>query len=503
MSSQYSTPIGLIFVFNLIIGPGSLTLPAVVQETGWLLSAIFIATMAFLSYITFTFVIETITITNSITQLRKLQMMKSVTRVLKLCKDVMPQVSSTNYDRLSNASTDSYNSDNEVPIFDNPVLPTSSSLMDFPPESVELLSLDNRIELGEMVAVLLPPFAKVMFFFSISGYLFGDLSIYYKAIGQSLVDFTCDHKSNNNFANKSDLCWENSSYTKHEIYLSYLVLYILIIGPFTFFNAQKTKYLQVVGFFMRVIAIIAMVVLATIRLISPTQKHGYTPAENFIAMPQLIGASIYAFMCHHSIPSVISPIKNKNKILLKVAANFLLVYTLYMCLCMTGVFAFPKVDELYTINFTPSQDTGLFYKLIDSILILFPVLTISISFPVITITLRNNIQVMFLPSDAHWIWKRIVIPLFSLITPVLLAAFVSRLEVLVSIVAVYAGTGIQYATPALLVMAARAEIPQQVAAIKNDYCSPFKSKYWPLCILIWTVICVIVLTISLIGKEFQ
>jgi len=73
----------------------------------------------------------------------------------------------------------------------------------------------------------------------------------------------------------------------------------------------------------------------------------------------------------------------------------------------------------------------------------------------------------------------------------------------VSIVAVYAGTGIQYATPALLVMAARAEIPQQVAAIKNDYCSPFKSKYWPLCILIWTVICVIVLTISLISKEFQ
>jgi len=41
-----------------------------------------------------------------------------------------------------------------------------------------------------MVTVLLPPFAKVFFFFSISGYLFGDLSIYYKAIGQSLVDFT-------------------------------------------------------------------------------------------------------------------------------------------------------------------------------------------------------------------------------------------------------------------------------------------------------------------------
>lgn len=41
-----------------------------------------------------------------------------------------------------------------------------------------------------MVSVLLPPFAKVIFFFSLIGYLFGDLSIYYKAIGQSLVDFT-------------------------------------------------------------------------------------------------------------------------------------------------------------------------------------------------------------------------------------------------------------------------------------------------------------------------
>jgi len=48
INQSYSPQIGLIFVFNLIIGPGSLTLPAVVQETGWLLSGIFIATMAFL-----------------------------------------------------------------------------------------------------------------------------------------------------------------------------------------------------------------------------------------------------------------------------------------------------------------------------------------------------------------------------------------------------------------------------------------------------------------------
>lgn len=139
-----------------------------------------------------------------------------------------------------------------------------------------------------------------------------------------------------------------------------------------------------------------MTILATLRLISPTEEHGNPPAVHFIAVPQLIGASIYAFMCHHSIPSVISPIKNKNKILLKLAGNFLFIYTLYMFLSMTGIFAFPNVKDLYTINFIPSQDSGLTYTLIDSMLVLFPVLTISISFPVIAITLRNNLQVSIL-----------------------------------------------------------------------------------------------------------
>lgn len=39
---------------------------------------------------------------------------------------MMPQVASVNYDRASTASTDSFNSDDEVPIFDNPDLPKSS-----------------------------------------------------------------------------------------------------------------------------------------------------------------------------------------------------------------------------------------------------------------------------------------------------------------------------------------------------------------------------------------
>lgn len=38
----------------------------------------------------------------------------------------MPKVVPINYDRVSNSSSDSFNTDDEAPIFDNPTLPTSS-----------------------------------------------------------------------------------------------------------------------------------------------------------------------------------------------------------------------------------------------------------------------------------------------------------------------------------------------------------------------------------------
>lgn len=41
------------------------------------------------------------------------------------------------------------------------------------------------------------------------------------------------------------------------------------------------------------------------------------------------------------------------------------------------------------------------------------------------------VQVLILPNNAHWMWKKIILPLFTLITPVLLAIFVKDLDDLV------------------------------------------------------------------------
>ena len=62
---QYSPLTGLIYIFNLIVGTGALTLPAAFHDAGWLLSSVIVIMLAFMSYLTGTFVIESMAVANA------------------------------------------------------------------------------------------------------------------------------------------------------------------------------------------------------------------------------------------------------------------------------------------------------------------------------------------------------------------------------------------------------------------------------------------------------
>lgn len=68
--------IGLVFIFNLIVGTGALTLPAVFAKAGWCLGLILIIVLAFISYMTVTFVIESMACANAVIHWRRLQFLK-------------------------------------------------------------------------------------------------------------------------------------------------------------------------------------------------------------------------------------------------------------------------------------------------------------------------------------------------------------------------------------------------------------------------------------------
>ncbi|CAL9692763.1 unnamed protein product [Knipowitschia caucasica] len=61
----YSAFVGLIYMFNLIVGTGALTMPKAFAMAGWAVSLALITFLGFMSYMTTTFVIEAMAAANA------------------------------------------------------------------------------------------------------------------------------------------------------------------------------------------------------------------------------------------------------------------------------------------------------------------------------------------------------------------------------------------------------------------------------------------------------
>lgn len=64
---SYSGFASVVFLFNLVVGIGVLAMPTAFQKAGVVLASLFTALLAFLSYLTTTFVIEAMAVANAIT----------------------------------------------------------------------------------------------------------------------------------------------------------------------------------------------------------------------------------------------------------------------------------------------------------------------------------------------------------------------------------------------------------------------------------------------------
>jgi len=109
--------------------------------------------------------------------------------------------------------------------------------------------------------------------------------------------------------------------------------------------------------------------------------------------------TVFTFMCHHSIPSVILPLADKRKTL-----NVILVdYIIVLLYCSTIVFAAvinkpaSEISPLYSLNFSEHS-----VAVLAKFLSLYPVFTLSSNFPLICITLRNNLMALFPLSKVCW-----------------------------------------------------------------------------------------------------
>merc|ERR1719234_1175940 len=110
-------------------------------------------------------------------------------------------------------------------------------------------SLTRQLELADMAELLYSKFGRLCFSLCMVIYLLGDLAIYCAAITKSLRDVTCTGGDNvTNWSSDepalSDICWQGTPVTRGNAYRAYVAAFLLTLGPFTFFNLSKTKYLQ-------------------------------------------------------------------------------------------------------------------------------------------------------------------------------------------------------------------------------------------------------------------
>jgi hypothetical protein len=223
--------------------------------------------------------------------------------------------------------------------------------------------------------------------------------------------------------------------------------------------------------------------------------QGNPPPASLSGVPALFGACVYSFMCHHSLPGLLTPIADKSRLFLALFYDYLLVGAFYLLLAFTGVFAFAQLQDLYTLVFwRPGQFVGYF-------LALFPVFTLSTNFPVVAVTLRSNLAALF-PSCRPQLLPQIIFPLLAILPPTAVAMTTTDLSILVGITGTYAGAGVQYIIPAFLVGAAR-KCSKRALGFSSSECkfaSPFKGNGWLGFILVWSVTCVILVTVNLIEK---
>ncbi len=247
-----------------------------------------------------------------------------------------------------------------------------------------------------------------------------------------------------------------------------------------------------------------MIIVAIVRI---SEGHRYTPTlANFKHFPSLFGISVYSFMCQHSLPGMVTPMRRKKWVYWMLAGDFATTLLFYLLLTITGSFAFEvgKMRELYTLDFF-NPGGNIILLIIGTYLAMFPVFTLSTNFPIIAVTLRENLKslarlIMKLFKIEHDFPKFIDIfffPTIALIPPLIISYATQQADLLVSITGSFPGVGVQYVIPAALVLMGRYTLKKNFGSYENKYKSPVSHFVVVGIVLVWSFVSVVLIIVNM------
>ncbi|TPP66677.1 Transmembrane protein [Fasciola gigantica] len=289
----------------------------------------------------------------------------------------------------------------------------------------------------------------------------------------------------------------------------------------------------------------------------PPEPIPNPPIVRAEGIPNLFGVCVYVFMCHHSIPGTVTPIRDKRRLMLRLFFPlFFSAFAFNMLLSGTAVAAFNDIKDLYTLNFVPDKQTSETFRIpfvlaqiFGYFLSLFPVFALSSTFPILGCTLLGNLMTlcnMFTVCHSPRARRalRYTLPFVVLLPPIIIALLTDDIGFLVGFTGAFAGSGIQYVIPAVLVYRARSyitgtmgRIPTEQAShnapedkeelcpaddslmrtpssrskvsaclsilwktpwkkVESPHASPFQHVLWIVGLIIWSVLCLVVVLVD-------
>ncbi|XP_033630395.1 transmembrane protein 104-like [Asterias rubens] len=477
----YSPLVGLIYVFNLIVGTGALTMPLAFARAGWAMGGALITILAFASFLTATFVVEAMASANAVIRFKR-----------KEKKRELEDSSSDSNEEMNRDYPHEVESEEKQSLLHPPPLHPRDKDKTHP----DYFDITERVEMATMASLFFNKVGVNLFYICMAIYLYGDMAIYAVTVPASLRNITCSYVKENASLPLSDEdpCWNGNSLSRINAYRIYLTVFSVVLGSYVFFNVQKTKYLQLLTTFLRWLAFSMMIVLALIVLGGGKGQGRPVAIGAFESIPNFFGVCVYSFMCHHSLPSLITPIKKKTKLSVLLCGDYTIILCFYLLISLTAIFTFKtaNIHEIYTLNFFGSTHVTQVIP-VQYFIALFPVFTLSTNFPIIAITLRNNVKMLFAREGRpyHWTIDRIIFPLVALLPGVIVAFITTDVTLLVGYTGSYAGAGIQYIIPAFLVYFGRKKTAKLFGqSWSNKHTSPFKHKLWVVFVLLWAVLCI-------------
>jgi amino acid permease len=300
-NEHFSTTVGLLYVFNLIVGTGALALPSAFQNAGYILGTALLLVSAFTSYICATFVVECMGIANAV-----------IRRTRKKSASF-----TDNMDSLNSELTEGNRIQNQCEI-------------------------TTRVEVSEMSHIFLGRPGIIFTYLVLTVYLFGDLAIYSTTVPKSLMNVVCE-SINVSTVTRELPCHSHwpEFFSRHNVYRMCIVAFVSFCLPMVYVGMTKTKWIQLFTTASRWTAFLLMIVMALIQL-GDSGAQASPPAANFHGFGSLFGVAVYAFMCHHSIPGLVTPVRDKSFFNYKLTSVYAVIFLFYCTLSITGSFAFNR-----------------------------------------------------------------------------------------------------------------------------------------------------------------